>query len=35
MTATFDAGAPLDNAKLNEIIAELSILKAGQTGLTA
>ena len=35
MTATFDAGAPLDNAKLNEIITELSILKAGQTGLSA
>lgn len=35
MTATFDAGAPLDNAKLNEIIAELSILKAGQTVMTA
>jgi hypothetical protein len=35
MGATFDAGAPLDNAKLNEIIAQLEILKTGQTGLSA
>lgn len=35
MTATFDAGAPLDNAKLNEIITKLSVLEAGQTGLSA
>jgi len=33
--ATFDAGAPLDNANLNEIITKLEILTAGQTGLSA
>ena len=35
MTATFDAGAPLDNTKLNELLTKLSVLEAGQTSITA
>jgi hypothetical protein len=35
MTATFDAGAPLDNTKLNELLTKLSVLEAGQTSINA
>lgn len=35
MTATFDAGAPLDNTKLNELLNKLSVLEAGQTSINA